>query len=176
MFHPTLDNIALNHLHFIVPNYMNEVYAEIGITQALEEFGCTSALLTEVYMRKNKCITKEKFEEMYKTEEENETRMDLSVEEDLENFIQRIKNGEINKDTIPKRGDWKDSFLLCLLDKEERKKLEEKDEDFMETFQLGEEADVPEAEWNVSESNLKFSRSVCIRDTYYIDTSKTTKL
>ena len=129
-----------------------------------------------VDMYKTNCITKEKFEEMYKTEEESEIRMDLSVGEDLETFIERIKNGEINKDTIPEDGEDKDLFLLCLLDKEERKKLEEKDEDFMETFQLGEEADVPEAEWNVSESNLKFSRSVCIRDTYYIDTSKTTKL
>ena len=37
---------------------------------------------------------------MYKTEKESETRMDLSVGEDLETFIQRIKNGEINKDNI----------------------------------------------------------------------------
>ena len=111
---------------------------------------------------------------MYKTKEESETRMDLSVGEDLETFIERIKNGEINKDTIPERGENKDLFLLCLLDKEERKKLEQKDEDFMKTFLW--EADVPQAEWNASESNLKFSKSLCIRNTYYIDTSKTTKL
>ena len=104
--------------------------------------------------------------------------MDLSVGEDLETFIERIKNREINKDTIPKREDHKSSFLLCSLDKEERKKLEKKDDDFMETFQfnkIGLEADVPEAEWNASESNLKFSRSYCRRQTYFIDASKTTK-
>ena len=46
-----------------------------------------------VFMHKEKCITKEKFEEMYKTKTESETRMDLSVGEDLETFIERIKNG-----------------------------------------------------------------------------------
>ena len=73
-------------------------------------------------MHRLNCITKEKFEEMYKTEEESETRMDFSVGEDLETFIERIKHGEINKDTIPERGDRKESFLLCLLDEKERKK------------------------------------------------------
>ena len=118
------------------------------------------------------------FEEMYKTKEESETRMDLSVGEDLETFIGRLKNGEINKDTISERGELKDLFLLCLLDKEERKKLEQKEEDFMKTFErniMG-LADVPEAEWNASESNLKFSRSLGARKTHFVDASKTTKL
>ena len=146
--------------------------AREGIKKALKEFGCTSAILSEVYMLKEKCITKEKFEEMYKTKEESETRMDLSVGEDLETFIGRIKNGEINKDTIPEDGEGKESFLLCLLDKEERKKLEQKDYDFMKTFWYqvdGREADVPEAEWKASESNMKFARWDCVRDTYFID-------
>ena len=121
-------------------------------------------------MRKYQCITKETFEEMYKTEEESETRMDLSVGEDLETFIERIKNGEINKETIPEDGEEKGLFLLCLLDEEERKKLEQKDKDFMKTF-FRKEADVPEAEWKASESNLKFSKSFCSRGTHFIDTS-----
>ena len=33
------------------------------------------------------------------------------------------------------------------------------------------EADVPEAEWISSESNLKFARSRCWRETYFIDAS-----
>ena len=129
-------------------------------------------------MYKTKCITKEQFEEMYQTKEESETRMDLSVGEDLETFIERIKNGEINKDTIPEGGEKKVSFLLCLLNKEERKRLEQKDGDFMKTFELNEigRADVPEAEWNASESNLKFSRSVCARRTHFVDAPKTNKL
>ena len=98
--------------------------------------------------------------------------MDLSVGEDLETFIERIKHGEINKDTTPEDGERKYSFLLCLLDKEERKKLEQKDEDFRKTFSEGywrREPDVPEAEWKASESNMKFARSECNRITYFID-------
>ena len=122
-------------------------------------------------MTKENCITKEKYEEMYKTNEESEKRMDLSVGEDLETFIGRIKNGEINKDTIPEDGEYKKLFLLCLLDKEERKKLEQKDEDLMKTFYYNwcGKADVPEAEWKASESNMKFARSECWRWTDFID-------
>ena len=107
---------------------------------------------------------------MYKTEEESETRMDLSVGEELETFIERIKIGEFDEDTIPRfRRELKYSFLLCLLNKEERKKLEQKDKNFMKSFFDGREADVPEAEWNASESNLKFSKTVCHRITYFLD-------
>ena len=134
-------------------------------------FGCSPAILSLIYMYKNNCITKEEYEERYKTNEETEERMDLSVGEDLETFIGRIKNGEINKDTIPEDGEWSDTFLLCLLDKEERKKLERKEKDFMATFYWHKDgkADVPEAEWIASESNMKFARSVCRRRTYFIE-------
>ena len=118
----------------------------------------------------------EKYEEMYKTNEETEERMDLSVGEDLDTFIERIKNGEINKDTISDYGEYSSTFLLCLLDKEERKKLEQKDYDFMKTFSWNRtvsagrgEADVPETELEASESNMKFARSRCLRRTYFID-------
>ena len=125
-------------------------------------------------MWKENCITKERYEQMYKTNEENDKRMDLSVGEELETFIDKIKDGKINKDTIPKDGDRIFAFLLCLLDEEERKKLEQKDEDFMRPFFehfYGREADVPEAEWKASESNMKFSKSEGWRRTYFIDVS-----
>ena len=173
LFHPSQDNIVLNQMHFIVTgyySYANE--AERGIQKALKNFGCTSAILSIVHMRKENCITKENYDQMYKTKEESEKREDLSVGEDLETFIERIKNGKINKDTIPEDGDHQKTFLLCLLGKEERKKLEQKDHDFMETFLMNYkgEVDVPEAEWKVSESDMKFARSECIRRTYFFDT------
>ena len=135
----------------------------------MEEFDCASAILSIIKMDKFNCITMEKYEEMYKTNEESEKRKDLSVGEDLEAFIENIQNGEINRCE-----DFNITFLLCLLDKEERKKLERKDEDFMETFfdhSYGglKEVDVPEAEWIASESNMKFARSRCLRKTYFID-------
>ena len=95
---------------------------KIGIKKALMTFGCTPAISSLIYMNKNNCITKEKHDEMYKTNEETEERMDLSIGEDLETFIGRIKNGKINKDTIPNDVEDRKTFLLCLLDKEEKKK------------------------------------------------------
>ena len=169
LFHPSQDNIVLNQMHFIVPDYGCVNEAKRGIQKALKNFGGTSAILSLINMRKYNCSTKEKYNKMYKTEEERE---DLSVGEDLETFIERIKNGEINKHTIPEGEEFKKTFLLCLLDEEERKKLERKDKDFMKTFHwkyLGREADVPEAEWKASESNMKFAKSYCSRTTYFID-------
>ena len=153
-----------------------------GIQKALKKFGCRSAILSTIAMNKEHCITKERYDKLYKANEESESRLDLSAGEDLESFIANIKNGEINSDTIPKFGDrrppwvWphfrSKTFLLCLIDKEERKKLEQEDEDFMKTFQegyFGRGADVPEAEWKRSESNMKFAKSASFRETYFID-------
>ena len=142
-------------------------------------------------MMKINCITKEKYEKMYKTTEDNAEREDLSVGEDLETFIGEIKKDgligalkveKINSDLVtdsykirtripPMLKIPRDLFLLCLLDKEQRKKLEQKDEEYMQTFNLhtSGRADVSEAEWNESESNMKFSLSFCRRKTYFIE-------
>ena len=124
-------------------------------------------------MSKHRCITKEKFDEMYKTNEESEERTDVSVGEDLETFIGNIKTGEMNRNTFPTGEDHRNLFLLCLLDKKERSKLEQKNEAFIRTFTCYPSSlfpvDVPEAEWKASESNLKFSKSNCYRDTFIID-------
>ena len=149
----------------------NKTAVKKSIKKALKKFSCTSAILSFIYMSKENCITKEKYEKKYKTNEESEQRMDLSVGEDLETFVEKIKNGKINNDTIPEDGDRRTTFLLCLLGKEERKKLDQKDEAFLETFLwYGRgEVDVPEAEWKASESNLKFANNDCYRTTYVID-------
>ena len=160
-------------MHFIIAGYFSKSEVERGIKKALKKFGCTSAILSGIEMHKHNCITKEKYEKMYKTNEESEIRMDLSVQEDLETFIERIKNGKINKGAIHDFGEHKETFLLCLLDKEQRKKLEEKDEYIMRTFygNLSGRADVPEVEWKASECNMKYARSECLRKTYFIDAS-----
>ena len=114
LFHPIQDNISLNQMHFIGRLSLYKNLKE-GVENALNEFGCTSAILSDIYLIKYNCITKEKHEEMYKTSEKSETRMDLSVGDDLETFIERIKNGEMNKNTIPENGEKQNLFLLCLL-------------------------------------------------------------
>ena len=173
-FHPTQDNIVINQLHFITPSPgidFNE--PRKGIRKALKKFGCTSAILSSFTMSKYKCITKEAYDEEYKKHEAKKIKgpFEGSVGDDLETFIEMIKNGEINNTN---RGDSALTFLHCLLDKEERKKLEQKDYDFMKTFvniQMNERrgVDAPEAEWNGSEYNMKFSRSSCHRATHFID-------
>ena len=158
-------------MHFIIPHYYSGNYIRKKIQKALKKYDCTSAILSLIGMSKQNCITKERYEKMYQINKDSEERMDLSVREDLETFIGEIKNGEINEYTIPERGDHKETFLLCLLNEEERRKLERKDSDFMETFDrnLSGKADVPEAEWKASESNMKFAISKCSRHTYFID-------
>ena len=156
-------------MHFIVPDSYNDTRVKNGIKNALKNFACKSAILSIISMDKHNCITKEKYEAMYKTNEKNEKRKDLSVGEDLETLIENIKNGKINKESIPEDGDRSRTFLLCSLDKDERKKLEQKDQAFMKTFFEKSRADVPEAEWKASEHNFKFSRAICYRNTYFIE-------
>ena len=178
LFHPTQDNIILNQLHFIISSVINTTEVKKGLQKALKKYDCKSAIVSRIDMSKQNCITKEKYLEMYKTNEDSEKRKDLSVGEDLETFIGNIKSGKLKKDTIPEDGDYKlvynESFLLCLLDEEESNKLEQEDEDFMETFHDFidpdyRSPDVPAAEWAASESSLKFARSECWRATYFID-------
>ena len=170
LLHPTQDKIILHQMHFIVYDF-DKTEVKDDIKKALKKFGGKSAILSIIDMFKDDCITKETYEKMYRINEESEKRRDLSVGEDLETFIKRIKNGKINKDTIPCDGEFGHSFLLCLLDEEERKKLEQKDEDFMWTFvsNCRGNADVSEAEWAASDSNLKFTNTDCYRYTYFIN-------
>ena len=185
MFNPTQDNIALNQLHSIVTDRFDENVnlgtRFSGFQRALQKFGFASAILSLIGMSKYHCITKEKYEELYKTNEDSEKRMVLSVGEDLETFIEKIKNGEINKYTILDKtgntsltGDVSDTFLLCLLDKDERKKLAQKDKAYMTTYVnhlLGRDVDVPEDEWKASDSKMKFAKFECRRWTYFIDSN-----
>ena len=164
----------LHQIHFVA-SYLNNSQESIKkqIKNALKKFGRRSAILSLIYMSKNNCITKEKYDDLYEKIEDNFERRDLSVGEDLETLMRRIKNHKMNKDSIPFDGDFKESFLLCLLDKEERKKLEQKNEAFLQTFNLHDigKADVREKDWKLSESNSKFSRSNCRRLTFFIEAS-----
>ena len=172
-----------NQLHIVVVSF-NRYKESITrmINHAMKKIGYKSAMISFITMWKEHCITKEEFdieygikngEEEHKADEEGE-RNDLSVGEDLETFFSRIKNGEVSKEAIP---DMKESFLLCLLDKEELKKLERKDEHFLNTFGRtlwehisGKTPDVDEEEWKESEyQHLKFSKSEAYRVTTFVE-------
>ena len=124
---------------------------------------CTKECLDELYGIKND-------EEAQKID--NDERIDFSVGEDLETFVRRIRNGQV------KEANYKESYLLRLLNKEERRKLDEKDQVFHNTFYGNHmmlplswlnNVDVPEREWKKTEyKHLKFSRSKSTRITAVI--------
>ena len=172
--HPTQDNIAMHQIHFIVPTYLDAFHGQVQreVNQALSKFNYPSVMLSFIQKHKYNCISKEKYEEMYKINAESAEREDLSAGEHLffiliETFIQQIKTG---KYMVRHGQDDSVSFLLSLLNKEERKKLEQKDDAFLQSFNWNyrREVDVPAIEWAASESNLKFSRSICVRKTHMI--------
>lgn len=144
-----------------------------SILPMMKRFGYKSAMFSTIWMWKENCITKERFDIEYgiKNDEkgnktENNKENNYSVGDDLEAFINRIKNG-----TISEIGEWSNLNLLCLLDKNERRKLDVKDEAFLKTFQRRNYADVPQEEWIKTEyKHLKFSRSEAYRETNFIDT------
>ena len=94
-----------------------------------------------------------------------EERADLSVGEDLETLLDKIKNGEVTSETIPD-GDRKESLLIPLLGEEEKQKLDKKDETFLESFRLR-DANMKE-EFKKSEYNLKYSMSRAYRATFFV--------
>ena len=174
--------LSPNQLHFLYfnsdenriknrePNRVKNLFRE-----AMKIYGYESAMVSMIEMFKRNCITKEKFDLEYRIKNDendmkNEERDDLSVGEDLESFYSRIKNGEMTKERISEGGEHKFSKLLCLLDEEERGKLERKDKDFLRTFAYNYLADVLPNEWKNTEfEHLKFSKSLADRRTAFID-------
>ena len=141
----------------------------MGLKKTLKKYNLKSTLLTFLDMIKVKCITKEKYEEEYQINEDIEKREDFSLGDDLETFVANIKQGG-----LPEESSYVRKFLICLLNTNDRRRLDQKDKEYMETFcnnDLG-EADVPKEEWESSESSLKFSQSWCWRSTYLIEWSE----
>lgn len=146
------------------------------IQETIKRYGHKSAMYSRIYMWKEKCITKEEFDIKYGITDDSgapndrEERDDFSVGEDLETFIRQIKNGEISKKPTFRLEEGKDLFLLCLLDKKERRKLLKNDQDFLRTFEQS-HPDVPDEEWKKSKyKHLKFSQSIAFRKTFFVDT------
>ena len=117
-----LDNLfsrdVSNQLHMIMAiQYSDSLQILLmNVKRVLKRFGCKSAMLSMIAMWKNNCITKEELDIEYGItdgeEERNianqEERYDLSVGDDLETLIKRIKNAKVSNEQ-------KGSFLFCLL-------------------------------------------------------------
>ena len=140
----------------------------------MQKYGYELAILSIVSMERESVKTKEEFDIEYGIKKDEKVEMldreDISVGEDLETFTRRIKNCQINEATIPDNGDRNDVRLLCLLDVEERRKLEAYDLDYIRTFQWGDEYGIvthPDAETEYKD--LKFAMSQAWRGTFIID-------
>ena len=140
----------------------------------MQKYGYELAVLSIVNMWRETVITKEEFDIEYGIKDDEEIEMldreDISVGEDLETFIRRIKNCQVNETTVPDNGDRNGVRLLCLLDVEERRKLEAEDPDYIRTFESGDIsgiADDPDTETEYKD--LKFAMSQAWRRTFIID-------
>ena len=178
-----------HQLHFLwtrgfsVQNYRQIVpFTE----QTMKIYGFESATLSFIEMIKYDCVTKEKYDIMHgissdeneaKEKEKRKKLRSETVGDDLEKFIKKIKNGELTKATITEYGEESELVhLLCLLNKEERRKMETNEKDYTKTFwanwghekwPFGNLADVPKHE-KTEYKHLKYSKSLASRKTYVI--------
>ena len=163
--------LSSNHLHFVITKYDTN-FAEDYLTYMhpvqtlMRKFDFQIATFTFLACRKSHCITQEEFEENYCVDDQIDDRNDLSVGEDLESFLERIKNGVICKETLPVNDEYKESFNLCLLKPEEMVKLQQQNETFIKTFSRT-NPDIPKALMAESESKKKFSKTFCWRKTCF---------
>ena len=149
------------------------------IKESMKRYGYESAWFTRISSHKLRCVTKEfvdieypvpnhEAEHQIKANEDKRRLMVLqvSVGQDLEEFYSRIKRGKITKET---NGETKFLKLFCLLNKEDRRKIDRGDEDFVKTF-FHSDPDVPHDEWKRNESkHLKFSSHSASRKTAFVD-------
>ena len=140
----------------------------------MQKYDYELAVLSIVTMWRESVITKEEFDIEYGIKKDEEIEMldreDISVGEDLETFIRRIKNCQVNEKTIPDNGDRNGVRLLCLLDFEERRKLESNVPDFIRSFEWGDIsgiADDPDVE--TENKDMKYAMSQAWRRTFIID-------
>lgn len=138
-----------NHLHFIITK-RNVRFDYSFFIRSFKTFaktcGIENATFTFVASKKQRCITKEDFEVFYKVDEDDDRRDDLSIGEDLESLLERIKSGEFCNSLVPVNDEYKESFNIQLLTSEEMVKLKQKDKTFMETF-ASNDPDVTKEKW-----------------------------
>ena len=173
------DKIFANQLHMIWAGSWWSLDATLdNMKHAMKSYGYESAMFSKIFMTKENCITKEQFDIEYgitnygeANTTDKEERVDLSLGEDLETLIRRIKNREITIEKNPYGQKTIQTHLLCLLDKEKRRIFDKKDENFLKTFLDMGMADVDEEEWKKSEyKHMKFSRSLARRQTVFVET------
>ena len=134
----------------------------------MKSCGLQSSILTQLCMRKQNLITKEKSKAAYEGKLKNEDHWnfwncyDGSINDDMESFINNLQEisslEEIKKEEVH-------SFFLPKLRKEELKLVEEKNFEHMMTYWRKFNADVDKEEMKKSDSKDKYVHGKCIRTT-----------
>ena len=124
------------------------------ILKGMKKYEIESVMVTNLYMRRWKLITKEKMVNFCKGKKVEKE----SVNDDLESFFEDIRLGKKPKGEV-------DTYFLPKLTEYELDLVEEKDEDFMKTFWYRMDADVDKAKMDSSESDSKFVYGYCYRET-----------
>ena len=128
------------------------------ISNGMKKYKLKSVMVTKLYMRRWKLITKEKMESHSKGEEG--VRHD-SVNDDLESLFENIRLGkEVNKRTSTQ--------FLPKLTEEELELVERKDTSYLQTFSWGNPY-VDETEMMLSKSDANYVLGISKRETYIIE-------
>ena len=121
-------------------------------------------MVTEIYLRRQYLITKEKMESYCK----GEKKLKDSVNDDLELLFENIRLGKEPNERV-------DTYFLPKLTEEELKLVEKRDTSYLQTFTHGNfyerNPDVDETEMMVSESDSKYVRGAAYRKTFFIENS-----
>ena len=147
--------------HFIFASYYYYNYEDTMrslILEGMKKYKINSVMVTIIDMWRLNLITKEAMENYCKGKRIQKN----SVNDDLESLFDDLRLGRQPLEYCP-------TYFLPKLTKEELKAVERKDPDYLKTFSLAGNADVPEAEMKLSESDSKFVKAYGSRITFTIN-------
>ena len=163
------DKTDTNTVHFIWAGHIYDCDDILKtIKNEMARFGLKKGMVSFLQRHRFHCVTKEKYEELYeKGGQIDGTKMELSLGDDLEDFLNRIKNNEIHDHELGPGDNLINTFHLSLLSSGQKRKLAINDDDYRKTFH-NHDPDVPKKEMAKSESKSKYAFSLCRRGTYII--------
>ena len=181
------DETDKNIVHFIFAADLHVHGENIveTIKNEMAKLGLKKGMVTFLQRQRYHCVTKETYEQLYtqggilrhervgkrglssQVTDLLGRKVELSFGDDLEDFLNRIKNNQASVHELGPEGEWINTFHLSLLSPEKKRKLANNDQGYFASFHNG-YPDVPEKEMIKSESKSKYEFSVCRRVTCII--------
>ena len=157
---------CISHFIYCEVKFCEDDLKTILLTK-MKKYGIQSSILTILQMEKRKLLTKEKAKKVAEGKLKNDPNdtewkfYDGSLSDDLETFSQNLLHQKEIKEEVV----W--TFFLPKLTEEELKLVEEKNKDYMTTFQAT-SPDVDIEEMKLSDSKDKFVHTYCWRRTFLL--------